>query len=169
MKPRPFAAVLLCIVLCSIAACGEDSDPRALTDEGSKALNSGKYEDAAKSYRKALAELGSDSANPEWKRAKLGLVQAEARLDAAKAKNEFLEYAKGNPSRITDSDYNLIASKFGDAGKIDEAIEILEVGKAAYPESPHLDALGKELANRAKASGATDALDKLKGLGYVGD
>ena len=62
----------------------------------------------------------------------------------------------------------MIASKFGDALKFDEAIAILQVGKQAFPESPHLDALGKDLLKRARESGATSAVDKLKGLGYVG-
>lgn len=165
MKPSQVAVLLLCL----LPACGGSSDPRALTDEGSKALNSGKHEEAAKSFEEALAELGADSANPEWKRAKLGLVQARVRIDAARAKDEFLQFASANPSRVTDSDYNLIASKFGDAGKFDEAIAILELGKKAHPESVHLDALGNDLVKRAQASGASDALDKLKSLGYVGD
>jgi tetratricopeptide (TPR) repeat protein len=150
-------------------SCGGPSDPRALNDEGSKALSSEQYEQAAESYEKALAAMGSDTGSAEWKRAKLGLVQARTRTDASRAKTEFLEFAQGSPSKVTDSDYNLIASKFGDAGKFAEAIAILEVGKKAFPESPHLDALGKDLFNRAKASGDEGALDKLKGLGYVGD
>jgi tetratricopeptide (TPR) repeat protein len=165
MMPR----LLVAITLCFASSCGGNSDPRVLADAGSKALNSGKYEEAARSYERALAEIGNDQNHPEWKRAKLGLIQAEARLDAPKAKDAFLEYARGNPSKVTDSDYNLIASKFGDAGKFDEAIAILEVGKQAFPESPHLDALGNQLVDRAKQSGDSGALDKLKGLGYVGD
>lgn|SRR5262245_34671770 len=161
--------LLTIAILCLLPACGGSSDPRVLTDEGSKALNSGKYEDAAKSYEAALARIGTDTANPEWKRAKLGLIQARVRIDAAKAKDEFLQLASANPSKVTDSDFNTIAGRFGDARKFDEAIAILEVGKKAFPESPHLDALGKELLKRAQESGTTSAVDKLKSLGYVGD
>lgn len=160
---------LIVVLALSLFACGGSSDPKALNEEGSMALSSGKYAEAAKSYEKALAALGTDTASPEWHRAKLGWIQAEARIDGAKAKSEFLKYAQASPSKVTDSDYSLVASKLGDAGKVEEAIEILEVGKRAFPESLHLDALGKDLANRAKASGASGALDKLKGLGYVGD
>ena len=158
--------LLFALVLCLVAACGS-SDPKALIDEGFNALNSGKYEEAAKSYEKALAALASDTANPEWKRAKMGVIQAHVHIDAARAKNEFLELA-GNPGKVTDSDFNLIASKLGDAHKFDEAIALLEVGKKTFPNSTHLDLLGKDLVARAQASGNTSAVDKLKSLGYVG-
>jgi tetratricopeptide (TPR) repeat protein len=161
-------ARLVALFLCFLPACSS-SDPRALTDEGSKALNSGKYEEAAESYTKALAEIGSDTANVDWKRAQLGLIQARARLDGARAQTEFLELARANPGKVTDADFNLIASKLGDAGKLSEAIAVLEAGKTTFPNSQHLDALGKDLRARAKASGDSGALDKLKGLGYVGD
>jgi tetratricopeptide (TPR) repeat protein len=164
MKLHLFATITLCL----LSACGGSSDPRALADAGSKALNSGKYEEAAESFEKALGALGGDTANPLWMQAKLGSIKARTRFDATRAKNEFLELAKASPSKVTDSDYNLIASKLGDAGKIDEAIEILEVGKKAYPESPHLDALGNELVKKASESGESDAIDKLRSLGYVG-
>jgi tetratricopeptide (TPR) repeat protein len=160
--------IALALALPLLGACGS-SDPRTLTDEGSKALSAGRYEEAAKNYEQALAALESEKGGADWKRAKLGWVQAKARTDAGVAKRSFLEFASASPGKVTDADFNLIASKFGDAGKFDEAIEILTVGKETFPESPHLDALGKDLASRAKASGASDALDKLKGLGYVGD
>lgn len=155
--------------LAFLASCGGGSDPRALTDEGSKALNSGDYADAVKSYEKALAEIGTDTQNPDWKRAKMGLFQARAQVDGTRAKEEFLQFAGANPSAVNDGDFNLIASKLGSARKLDEAIAVLEAGKAAFPESQHLDALGKELVNRAKESGDAGALDALKGLGYVGE
>lgn len=160
---------LIAALALSLSACGGASDPKALNEEGSMALGSGKYADAAKSYEKALAALGTDTASPEWKRAKMGWIQAETRIDAAQAKAEFLKYAKENPTQVTDADYSLVASKLGDAEKFEEATELLAAGQVVYPKSTQLDALGKDLANRAKASGASGALDKLKGLGYVGD
>jgi len=160
-------ARLTAVLALFLFACGS-SDPRALIDEGATALNSGKYAEAAASYEKALAALGENKSDAQYKMAKLGHVQAGARLDAASAKTEFLSYAQGN-SQVSDSDYSKVASKFGDAGKFAEAIEILEVAKKAYPESPHLEALVKELGDRAKQSGSNEALDKLKGLGYIGD
>jgi len=164
MNLRLFAALSLSLA----PACGGSSDPRALTDEGSKALNSGKYEDAAKSYESALAKLGNDTANPEWKRAKMGLILARVRTDATRAKDEFLEFAGANASKVTDSDFNQVGGKLGDVGKLQEAKAVLEAGMKAYPESPHLKLLLVDLGKRAEASGDAAALKELEGLGYVG-
>jgi hypothetical protein len=155
----------LALSLC--ASCAGASDPRALADAGSKALNSGDYSAAAKSYEGALAVL--QPSDPEWKRAKMGLVQARARLDAPRAKDEFLEYAKASPSQVSDADFNLVASRLGDAGHLKEAVAVLEAGIAAHSESPHLQALLTDLGKKAESSGDAGALDSLKGLGYVGD
>ena len=166
MKLRPFAALLLCFA----ASCGGggSSDPKALIDEASKALHSGKYEDAAKSYESALAKLGNDPANPEWKHAKMGLFKARARIDATRAKDEFLEFARANPNKVTDSDFNEMGGKLGDAGKLQEAKAVLEAGMTAFPESPHLKVLLVALGKKAEESGDAAALKELEGLGYVG-
>ena len=164
MKLRHLAAVALCLLV----GCGGETDPRALVEEGSKALNSAKYEEAAKSYEKALVGLGSDTANPEWKRAKMGLIRALIHIDAVRAKADFLEFAGAAPSKATDEDFNLIGSKLGDAGKLQEAKAVLEAGMTAYPESPHLKALLVDLGKRAEASGDENLLKSLEGLGYVG-
>jgi len=164
MRLRPFLPFLLLL----LPACSS-SDPRTLVDEGSKALNSGQYAEAAKSYEKALAAIGEDSKNPDWKRAKLGLFKAQAHVDPAKARDGFLQFAAAAPSTVKDDDYNLIASELGAAKNLKEAIAVLEAGTKAYPESVHLDALGEDLAKRAQESGDEGALDSLKGLGYVGD
>ena len=163
MNARPIAVALLLL----LPACGGSSDPRALTDEGSKELNSSDFAGAAKSFQAALDNLGQDSANAEWKRAKVGLIQAHVHADAAHAKDEFLEFAAAAPSKVTDQDFYLIGDSLGKAGKLAEAEAVLKAGMKAYPESPHLKALLTDLGKRAEASGAST--DTLKGLGYVGD
>ena len=164
MKTRTIAALLLSLV----SACGGSSDPKVLISEGQRAQASGNYADAAESYEKALAALGSDSSSPEWKRAKLGLIGARVRIDAAKAKDEFLQLASANPGKITDSDFNDVVSRFGDAEKFDEAIAILKAGKEKFPESKHLDDMGKALQKQVQKSGNKEAAKDLEGLGYAG-
>jgi hypothetical protein len=154
--------------LAFFASCAGSSDPRVLTDEGTKALDSGDYADAAKSFDAAVAALGPDTANPEWLRAKLGAIHARTQLDAGKAKDDFLALAAANPDKITADHFNRVASRLGTAKKLDEAIAVLDAGKKAFPGTKHLDALGKELVRSAKESGDAAALDSLKGLGYVG-
>lgn len=156
------------IALSLLSSCGGSSDPRALTDEGSKALNSGDYAGAAESFDAALAALGEDSANPEWLRAKLGAIQARAQTDPGRAKQDFLDLAKGNPSKVTADHFNLIGSKLGAAEHMKEAVAVLQAGMESHPESVHLKALLEELGKKAESSGDASALDSLKGLGYVG-
>jgi hypothetical protein len=62
-----------------------------------------------------------------------------------------------------------VGGRLGEAKKVDQAITVLEAGMLAHPESPHLKVLLTQLGDMAKSSGSSEALDKLKGLGYVGD
>ena len=157
--------LVVAFALAITPACGS-SDPRALTDEGARALGSGKYEDAAKSYEKALVEIGADTNNPEWKRAKLGAMQAHAQTDAKKAVDEFREFAKSNPKLVTEEIVNNIASRLGDADKFTEAGVVLEIGVEFFKDSKLLAKLKDELADKARSSGDSGAADSLSGLGY---
>jgi hypothetical protein len=165
MNSRTLAVSILCLL--PLASCA-GGDPKNLTDEGAKALNSGDYEAAAKSFDKALAELGGDTTHPDWLRAKMGAIQARTQTDATKAKNEFLELARASPSKVTPDHFNLIGSRLGNAGHLTEANDVLEAGMAMHPESPHLKTLLVELGKKAESSGDAAVLEKLKGLGYVG-
>jgi hypothetical protein len=161
------ALILPALLFCLLPACGS-SDPRTLNDDGSSALNSGKYEKAASSYGDALAAIGDDESHGEWMRAKMGFIKAQTHLDAGLARDEFLKLAAAKPERVTDQEFSLIGGSLGDAGALEEAIAVLAKGKETHPESKHLDALMVELGKAAEQSGAGGALDALKGLGYVG-
>jgi len=156
------------LVLLAATSCGGSSDPKALTNEGSTALNAGKYTEAEKSFADALAALGTDSTNPDWMRAQLGLIQARVHTDAARAKDEFLQLAATHSSKVTDREFSMIGAKLGEAGKIKEATEVLEAGMRMNAESPQLLELRDRLGDMAKAAGSED-LEALKGLGYAGD
>ena len=57
--------LLLTLALLLAPSCGGSSDPKSLTNEGSTALNSGKYSEAEQHFSDALAALGTDSTNPD--------------------------------------------------------------------------------------------------------
>jgi hypothetical protein len=162
-------ARLAILTLALLASCGGGSDPKALTSEGYSALQGGRYEEAAGHFDAALAALGTDTASADYKKAKMGSVEALVHTDAAKARDEFLAYAKGNPSRVDDRDFNKIGGLFGSAGKVKEGVAVLSAGMEAFPESPHLQALVQQLGDLAKKSNAEGDMEALKGLGYVGD
>lgn len=157
------------LALALLASCGGGSDPKALTSEGYTALQGGRYEVARGDFDKALAAIGTDTSSPDFKRAKMGAIEAQIHLDAGKAKDEFLAYAKGSPSQVEERDFNKIGGLFGSEGKVAEGVEVLTAGMAAFPESVLLQALVKQLGDLAKKSGNAKELEALAGLGYVGD
>jgi len=159
--------LLLSLALCLVTACGGGSDPKALTGEGSNALNSGKYAEATGHFEAALAAMGSDTANPDWMRAKMGLIQSLVHTDSTRAKTEFLALAASG--KVTDRDYSTVGTQLAENGKLAEATEVVAAGMKAHEGSPQLVELRDRLGDIAKESGSSADLDALKGLGYVGD
>lgn len=164
---RIATACLLSLALL-LPACG-GSDPAALTHSGNTALGSGDFDAALADFQSALDAIGSDTSHPEYVRAKLGAIEAWTKLDPAKARDEFLKLADAMPDRVNDRDFNRIGGRLGDAGNINEATELAQAGKERYPDSAHLDTLIKRLGDQAQAGGDSEALEALRGLGYVGD
>ena len=62
------------------------------------------------------------------------------------------------------------ASSDSDAANvtIGEAVAILQAGKDDFPDYDKWDALLKKTGDKAASLGSADALEALKGLGYVG-
>lgn len=162
-------ARLATLALALLASCGGSSDPKALTSEGYASLQGGRYEEAAGSFERALQALGTDTSGPDFKRAKMGSIEALIHVDPTRARDEFLAYAKGAPGQVEDRDFNKIGGLFGDAGKVGEGIDVLSAGLEAHPESVHLQALVTQLGDLAKKTGSAKELEALAGLGYVGD
>jgi tetratricopeptide (TPR) repeat protein len=162
-------ARLLASAVLLLAACGGARNPAELTDQGYQSLRSGDHQAALESFEQAIAAYGHDTAHSGWLRAKLGAIEALTHTDAARAKDEFLKLAAANPSRVTDKEFSLIGGLLGDAGKLDEAIEVVKAGIDAHQESRQLEALVVKLGKMAETSGSAGQLDALKGLGYVGD
>jgi hypothetical protein len=161
-------ALLLALPLL-VSACGGSKDPKALNRAGEESLAAGDSAAAAESFSKALEALGTDTNNTDYTAAKLGLAEALIASDPKGAKDTFLAVAREKPDSVQDDDFHLIATKLADANHLPEATEVLGVGIAAFPESPHLVVLRDSLGDRAKASGNDEALEGLKGLGYVGE
>src|SRR6266850_1060051 len=97
------------LLLSLLAACGGPADPKALTEDGYRALGAGNFTTAVKSFDGALAALGDDTSSADWLRAKMGAIQARTHTDAPRAKDEFLKLAGSAPSRVTSKDYYLVA------------------------------------------------------------
>lgn len=160
--------VLPCLVLALVAgACGGggSSDPKALTDEGYAALGTSDYDGALESFQKALAEM--DSAHAQFKRAKMGEIEALIHVDAERAKDEFIAMAGSMSGSVTAKDYQAIASKMTSEKKYVPAIAVLDAGIKAHAENPKLLAIMEKVKSEAEKAGDSGALDALRGLGYL--
>lgn len=158
------------LLFLTLAACGgAGRDPAQLTTKGNQALGSGELATAQGYFDQAIEVIGGDTSHPEYMRAHMGAIEAHTKTDPDRAVADFLTLAKAKPDGIRDRDYQLIGGRLGDAQNFDQAIELAQAGKKAFPESTTLDALVRSLGDRAQASGNDEALKTLKGLGYVGD
>jgi hypothetical protein len=159
--------VLPILVVLAVLACGGSSDPRALTDSGAAALNSGDPKKALSEFDQALEHM--DASSPDFLRAKIGRCQALARTDAARAQTEFLALAKDPAAKVGEQDYTTVALDLVKSHAIGPAVAVAEAGIHRYPESPAMKSLRDKVGDAAKKSNDPEAMKKLKGLGYAGD
>ena len=128
-------ALLLALVL---PACGGADDPVELTRAGYSQLNSGNADGARESFEGARALL--QPSDPEYVRATLGLAQvlaqSSSKEDAARARDTFLELARGGA--VEQGDYRIVAGALVSKRHFEEASALVEAGMTAYPESPRM-------------------------------
>jgi len=168
---------LLPLLLLGLAACGGATDPATQVDAGYSALSAGDHAAAVTSFEGALA--GLEAGTPQHLDAKLGQIQALCYTDPGSASQELLGLSKD--SGVKAGDYNKVVTELVAAAQakaatdtdqasatINEAVAILTKGKETFPDYDKWDALIKKTGDRAASLGSGDALEALKGLGYVG-
>ena len=160
------AQILITIAVLAGLSCGS-SDPKALTDAGAAALNSGDPKGALASFDKALEHMQPEQ--PDYLRASVGRCEALARIDPMRAKVDFLALSRSQASRVGEQDFSAVVNELVRRGAIGPAAEIAEAGMKRFPESPAMLGLRDAVGDAAKRSSDPEALKKLKGLGYAGD
>jgi hypothetical protein len=156
----------LCLTLLALLpACGA-ADPHALTDQGARALGAGDAESARQSFETALA--GLKPGDPDYARASMGRFQALVRSAPERARDEFLVYAKAQSSSVGEGDYGMLVGEFLRRERTSEAIDVMDAGVKAFPKSETMLAIRKQVETQARSAKDPAALQKLKGLGYVG-
>ncbi|MEX1025294.1 MAG: hypothetical protein WD226_09475 [Planctomycetota bacterium] len=155
----------LALALTSLAACGGSTDPQAALAEGHRALGSNDNIAAAKSYEAALA----NASGAQIAQAKLGLAKATAAINPNTSKAHALDLIENHADTVTDTMIYDVADRLRQNAHFDVATDLLERGKSLYPDSKALDELGIKLANQASTSSDPALLERLKGLGYLGD
>lgn len=171
MRTRLLFAALSAL---SLASCGGGSTPADLINEGHRALSSGDASEALAKYDGALAEL--QPSDPRYVEAKIGALRAQAYGDPKDAEKRpkadaavvgFLALAKADP--VPASEYRMFVTDLANAGAYQAAIDVLEAGNSKYPDDPKWKALQAKLVKAADAAGDSGAMDRMKGLGYVGN
>jgi len=157
---------LLPIALGLLAACG-GRDPKALTDAGAAALNSGDAAAAIASFDRALEHM--DASSPDFLRASVGRCRALARTDPVRAQTDFLELSRAQPARVREPEFAAVAQELADRGAIAPAVAVAEEGMKRFPESPAMKVLRDRIGDAAGKAGDPESLKKMKGLGYAGD
>ena len=161
---RAPAPLLLLATL--IAACG-GSDPKALTNEGTAALNSGDAPKAVAAFDRALEHM--DAKQPDYLRAAVGRCQALARIEPERAKVDFLALANDPAVKVAEADFTAVATELVRRGALPQATSLAEAGLKRFPESAAMKSLRDLVGDAAQKSKDPAALERLKGLGYAGD
>ena len=162
-------ASLLLSLAVTFTSCGGSADPAALTDSGAQSLGSGKYAEAAAQFDEALKGMAGDTNNDQYLRAKWGIIEAGAHVSPDRAVTEFLTLVKANSATMSAKDYAKVGSWLTDAKNYVQAINVIDAGVKAYPETPSLIAQLKDIQKKVEASGDEDAANALGGLGYLGE
>lgn len=163
MRPTLLSPLL---IACVLAGCG-GSDPKALTDKGAAALGSGNMPAAIESFNAALQHM--DASHPDYLRASMGRCRALAGQNPKQAKDDFLALSRSATVKLQEQDYTTIANELVKKGAVTDAVEVMDAGIKAFPESPMMEVLKKHVVEASSKSKDPAALKMLKGLGYAGD
>jgi hypothetical protein len=157
--------LLLLPLLLVAPACGP-SDPRGWTDRGASAFAAGDTNTARDSFEKALA--GLKPGDPDYARASMGRFQALVRSEPERARAEFLAYAKAQGASVTEGHYGLMVAEFLRRERTVEAIDVMDAGIKTFPKSEAMLAIRKQVEEQARSAKDPAAMQKMKGLGYIG-
>jgi hypothetical protein len=148
------------------AACGGDSgasDPAAMTDAGYSKLDAQDYEGAQVDFQAAIDGGAKDAS---LKEATLGLVEALAHLDAAKARDAFLAFAGEHADQLVSKDFSKIGGTLMSAGGTAEAVAVVDAGLQRFADDANLKKVLDAIMAKA-AAGDAAAASALSGLGYL--
>jgi hypothetical protein len=164
-------ALLVGLLLTACAPVGA----REHVDLGNVRLNEGKAAEALEHFESALVGVGAQ--DPELRLdAAMGKCEALASVDAQRCTKEFVRLA--DRATLGPASYNrMTVALYGEA-EYEEALTVLEHGKARFPEQAILSSLIQKVGRALEASQAqnseNEALNeevkkRLESLGYVGN
>ncbi len=155
-----FQTILGTSVLLAATACGGsgDADPAALIQQKDFAGAIALIEPALKAV-----EQGSDAHRD------LLIMQAEA-LSADspdKAAETFMASMKAHKDLIGPKDVKYVVDKMAEQKHLTQAIDVMDLGLKTWEKNETLAVVLDELKQAALAGDNADAVNKLKGMGYL--
>ena len=117
-------------------------------------------------FAEALGAL--QPSDPGYERARMGEIDAKIRLTPSAATQSFLAYAQEQPDQVDAGDYHKVGVQLSERSAFTDAVVVLDAGLKRFPDDPKLTEAMDRTSAAAQEAGDSSALDKLKGLGYVG-
>ncbi len=164
---RLTSSLALSLPLLLTAACGGSNDPDALLSRGYERLQSENYRGALEVFEQAVASL--EPQDERWKEAQLAAIEARMRLDANRAKEDFLALAREHQAKFLPRDFAGVGNKLAAARATVAAIDVVDAGlkEFGYEDDPQLKQLLALIIQRAESGEDDDALAALRSLGYL--
>ncbi len=167
MKKAPLLTLGCAVAACALAyLAGGDADAHELTARGLRQLGNSEFGRAADQLGRAVA--GLEVGDPDYGRARMGLVEALAHIDPALARDEFLDAAESGHA-LQSRDYLTVASTLHKQHGSAAAVQVLDAALARFPQDAGDLERQKEVILEEAASSATPAeIERLRSLGYIG-
>lgn len=161
---------LAVLALASLTACsGSAADPKALATEASAALSKGDYATAQAKAEQGLTAPGAaaDKATA-WTLERIRLEALAGKGEVTAVLTGLTKLAGDYATQVNADLYAKLGKLVADAGKLAEAIDLVEAGKQAFPDKvAAFDGLVASIKEAASAGGDSAAVEKLKALGYL--
>jgi hypothetical protein len=156
----PFAlALALCVVGCGGST---PADPVAAAEE---ALQKGDSSKAVSLLRSAVADMKSGT--PDHHEALVLLCSALAEEKAEEARDLFLDFAKQYPDVVSPRNFKDVQSYLQTYGHYAVAVDVMDAGLKRWQDDPVMVEMKNKLIAAAQSAADPEALEKLKGLGYM--
>ncbi len=146
-------------------ACTDESDPK---EGGYEAMQNGDHATAASAFKAALE--GTDASAPDYTELRLARCEALAFVNGDESEAEFKSLCE-EQSELDSKQYALIGRSLLEAEATANAARVVDMGLTAHPDDAKLTALmDKVMVAAAEAADGedSDAMDALKGMGYLG-
>ena len=162
MKSRNLITSLALLALAATSlSCTEASSPADLNRQAEASLQELDYDAAKVNFEAAAAALGQDTASPDYKAAKLGVIECLVYTDDTRCAPEFTNLTADA------SDYVYISGLLSNAGHLESGFAVAELGNQHFPDHPGLVKVFENLAVKAKTVGSPALDESLIGLGYI--